>query len=102
MASSPSMNGAASFKPPKKPRPGPKGVLAVLTTDQRAVLNRWLREGLFYKDIAARCKRELDFKISPASLSKYWSVYYYEIMRLTPPAVPGKTVELDLLLRIQI
>ncbi len=95
------MNGSL---PSRKPRP--QGPLSTITPEQRAVLHRWLREGLIYKEIVAHCVAELGFKTSSSTLSDYYSAHYAEIhqgateQKVTAPA--AKPIELELTLRLQI
>lgn len=97
------MNGS---RPQAKPRL--QGMLPRISPEHRAILNRWMREGLPYKEIVARCKSELGFQTSNASLSTYYSKHHAEIFGTSQENVhrvertAKKPIELELTLRIQI
>jgi hypothetical protein len=85
-------------------KPRFQGTLSRMSEDARACLHRWLRDGLTYKEIAGRCRAELDTETSVGALCNYYKRYHAKIMRKPFGArrPDARTIQLEVTLLLEI
>src|SRR4051794_37197578 len=75
-----------------------------LTPEQRDELDRWMREGFTYAEIAERLVRNFGVKVSSSSLSAYYArrIAVIQPAELHNVRVGNESLEFEIVVRVQV